>query len=168
MKTRKRFYIVGGSILAIMLLTGFGLVAALENSWGGIHSKRGFHHGFDQKDIAEFILWRMDKKMKDLNLSEGQQGKYNQIRSNIDKQLTEGMDDRKMMRDTFHGEMSKEDPDVRLMVNMVKQKIDELSGFMGENLDLVAGFYEGLDEDQKNKVLNAIQERMEDHHSWSP
>ena len=168
MKTRKRFYIVGGSILVIMLLTGFGLVAALENSWGGFHSKRGFHHGFDKKDIAEFILWRMDKKMKELNLSEEQQEKYNQIRSNIEKHFTEGMDDRKMMMDTFHGEMSKEDPDVRLMVDLVKKKIDELSGFMGENLDLVVGFYESLNDEQKNKVLTAIRERMESHHSWSP
>ena len=121
MKTRKRFYIVGGSILLIMLLTGFGLVAALDNSWGGFHPMRSFHHGFDKKDIAEFILWRMDKKMKDLNLSGEQQEKYNQIRSNIDKHLTEGMDGRKMMINTFHGEMSKEDPDVRLLVDMIKK-----------------------------------------------
>lgn len=168
MKTRKRFYIVGGSILLIILLAGFGLVAALDNSWGGFHPGRGFHHGFDKKDIAEFMLWRMDKKMKDLNLSGGQQEKYNQIRSNIEKHLTKGMDDRKMMLDTFHGEMSKEKPDVRLLVDMIKKKIDELSGLMGENLDLVAGFYESLDDDQKNKVLNAIRERMESRHSWSP
>lgn len=163
MKIRKRFYIAGGSILLIMLITGFGLVAALENSWG-FGPKGGFHHGIDHKDIAEFILWRMDKKMKDLNLSEGQQEKYNQLRSNIEKHITSGMDEHETMRDTFHEEMAKEDPNVRLMVDMIKKKINDLSGFMLENLDLVVGFYESLDEEQKTKILSDIRERMESHH----
>jgi hypothetical protein len=167
MKISKKTYMIGGSVLLILLFTGFGLVAALE-PWGGFHPRRGFHHGFDHKDIAEFLLWRMDKKMKALNLSEEQQEKYNQIRSNIEKQLTEGMDDRKMMMDTFQREMSRENPDVRLLAGMVKTKIDEVSGMMNENLDLVVGFYESLNEAQKNEVLNAIRERMEAHHSWTP
>ena len=164
MKTRNRFYIIGGSILLIMLITGFGLVAALENSWGGFSPMRSFHHGFDKKDIAEFMLWRMDKKMKDLNLSDGQQKKYDQIRSNIEKYFTEGMDGRKVMMDTFHMEMSKDEPNVSLLVGMIKEKIDELSGFMGANLDLVAEFYTNLDVDQKNKILNEIRDRMDAHH----
>ena len=167
MKTSKKTYIIGGSILLILLFTGFGLVAALE-PWGGFHPRRGFHHGFDHKDIAEFLLWRMDKKMKALNLSEEQQEKYNQIRSNIEKQLTEGMDDRKMMMDTFQREMSQEDPDVRRLAEMVKTKIDEVSGLMNENLELAVGFYESLNETQRNEVLNAIRERMEAHRSWTP
>lgn len=167
MKTKKRYYIIGGSVLLIMLFTGFGLVAALE-PWRGFPPGKGFHHGFDRKDIAEFLMWRMDKKMKDLNLSEGQKEKYNQIRSNIEKHLTEGMDDRKMMMDTFHREMDKENPDVRLLAKMVKTKISEVSDLMRENLDLLVGFYESLNDNQKNKVLNAIRERMEAHQKWSP
>jgi hypothetical protein len=102
--------------------------------------------------------------MKELNLTEGQQDKYNQIRSNVEKHLTEGMDDRKAMRETFHSEMSKDEPDMRLLVNMMKEKINEVSGLMGENLDLVVGFYESLNVDQKNKILNEIRDRMEAHH----
>jgi hypothetical protein len=164
MKIRKRVYIIGGSILLTILLTGFGLVAALENSWGGFRHGKGFHRGFGHKDVGEFVLWRLDKQMKELNLTEGQQDKYNQIRSNVEKHLTEGMDDRKAMRETFHSEMSKDEPDMRLLVNMMKEKINEVSGLMGENLDLVVGFYESLNVDQKNKILNEIRDRMEAHH----
>jgi hypothetical protein len=164
MKTRKRIYIICGSILLTILITGFGLVAALENSWGGFRHGKGFHRGVGHKDIGEFVLWRLDKQMKELNLTEGQQDKYNQIRSNIEKHLTEGMDDRKVMRDTFHTEMSKDNPDVRLLVDMMKKKINEVSGLMGKNLDLVVGFYESLNVDQKNKILNEIKDRMDAHH----
>jgi len=164
MKIRRRFYFIGGSILVAMIITGFGLAAALENSWGGFRHGKGFHRGFGHKDIGEFVLWRVDKQMKELNLTEGQQDKYNQIRSNIEKHLTEGMDDRKVMRETFHGEMSKDNPDMRLLADMMKTKINEMSGLMGENLDLVVGFYDSLDIDQKNKILNQIRDRMEAHH----
>lgn len=166
MKTSKKTTIIGGSVLLILLFTGFGLVAALE-PWGGFHSGRGFHHGFDHKDIAEFILWRMDKRMKALNLSEEQQEKYNQIRSNIEKHLTEGIEDRQTMMDTFHTEMSKENPDMSLLAGMVKTKIDEVSKFLEENLDQFVVFYESLNDTQKNEILNGIRERMEDH-SWAP
>ena len=74
-------------------------------------------------------MWRMDKKMKGLDLSEGQQEKYDQIRSNIEQHFTKGMDEHETMKDTFHLEMSKEDPDVRLMADMIKKKINDLSGF---------------------------------------
>jgi hypothetical protein len=47
---------------------------------------------------------------------------------------------------------------------MMKEKINEVSGLMGENLDLVVGFYESLNVDQKNKILNEIRDRMEAHH----
>jgi len=164
MKTRRRFYFIGGSILLAMLITGFGLAAALENSWGGFRHGKGFHRGFGHKDVGEFVLWRLDKQMKELNLTGGQQDKYNQIRSNIEKHLTEGMDDRKVMMDTFHGEMSKDDPDVKLLVDLMKKKIDEVSGIMGTNLDLVVGFYKSLNVDQKNKILNEIRDRMDAHH----
>ena len=167
MKTSKKTYIIGGSVLLILLFTGFGIVAALE-PWGVFHPGRGFHHGYDHKDIVEFILWRMDKRMKALNLSEEQQEKYNRIRSNIEKHLTEGMDDRKVMIDTFHTEMDKENPDVRLLAGMIKTKIDEVADLMGQNLDRVVEFYESLNDAQKTEVLNAIRERMEDHHSWTP
>jgi hypothetical protein len=167
MKTSKKTYIIGGSVLLVLLLAGFGVVAALE-PWGGFHAGRGFHHGFDHKDIAEFLLWRMDKRMKALNLSEEQQEKYNQIRANIEKHLTEGIEDRKRMIEAFHTEMSKENPDVRLLAGMVRGKIDEVSDLMNENLELVVGFYEGLNDTQKNEILNSIRERMEAHHSWNP
>jgi hypothetical protein len=164
MKIRRRFYFIGGSILLAMIITGFGLAAALENSWGGFRHGKGFHRGFGHKDIGEFVLWRVDKQMKELNLNGGQQDKYNQIRSNIEKHLTEGMDERKVMRETFHSEMSKDNPKVRPLVEMMKKKIDEVSGIMGTNLDLVVGFYESLNVDQKNKILNEIRDRMEAHH----
>ena len=42
MKIRRRFYFIGGSILLAMLITGFGLAAALEIPGGDFATGRGF------------------------------------------------------------------------------------------------------------------------------
>jgi hypothetical protein len=170
MKTGKKKYIfIGGIVLFITLLTGFGLFAA----WGpcgdfdrGFHPRfhdRGFHPGFHKKDFSEFLLWRLDKGVEELNLSEEQREKYNEIRSRIEKHLTEGMEDRGRLMQEFHSEIDREDPDVRLLAESLKKKINEISGFMEENLDLFVEFYESLDDAQKDRVIDGIRDRMEHH-----
>jgi hypothetical protein len=171
MKTKKGYFVIGGIVLLIMLLTGFGLVATSGSCGGfdrgfhpGFHG-RGFHPGFHNKDFSEFLLWRLDKGVKELDLSEEQKEKYNEIRLRIETHLTEGMEDRKRLMEEFHTEIGKEDPDVRLLAESLKKKIKEISGFMEENLDLFVEFYESLDDAQRDRVIDGIRERMEYHHS---
>ncbi|MFC1868441.1 hypothetical protein ACFL0H_09945, partial [Thermodesulfobacteriota bacterium] len=167
MKTKKKYFIIGGVIIFIIFLTGFGLVAA----WGpgkcfdrGFHPAfhgRGFHPGFHGRDFSEFILWRMDKRVKELDLSEEQNEKYNLMRSNLETHFSRGMQERQRLRETFRSEIGREDPDVRLLAESLKEKISEISGFIDENLDLVMDFYESLNRDQKEMILDAVRTRME-------
>ena len=170
MKTgKKKYFFIGGVVLFITLLAGFGLVAA----WGpcsdfdrGFQARfhgRGFHPGFHKKGFSEFLLWRLDKGVEELDISEEQREKYNEIRSRIVTHLTEGMEDRKRLMQEFHAEIDKEDPDVRLLAESLKKKIKEISGFMEENLDLFVEFYQGLDNAQKDRVIDGIRDRMEHH-----
>ena len=161
MKTRKKkYFIIGGIILLIMLLTGFGLVAA----WGPCGGfDRGFHPGFHNKDFSDFILWRLDKKLADLNLTDVQKEKFEEIKGKIETQLKAGMDDRKRMIEEFHAEINKEDPNVKALAGKIKKKIEEISGFMEENLDLFVEFYETLDDTQKDRLIDAIKDRIEHH-----
>ena len=68
MKTRNKVFVGSGIILMLLLLAGFGLVSAygpLADPCGGpnpwFHG-RGFFPGGHGRDMADFILWRMDKK----------------------------------------------------------------------------------------------------------
>ena len=77
MKTRNKVFVGSGIILLLLLLAGFGLVSAygpLGDSCRGFNPRfhgRGFFPGGHSKDMADFILWRMDKKAKELNLTSG-------------------------------------------------------------------------------------------------
>ena len=158
MKTKKKYFIIGGIVLFAILLTGFGLVAA----WGPCGGfDRGFHSGFHNKDFSEFILWRLDKRVEELDLSEAQKGKYEEIKGKIETQLNEGMDDRKRLMKELQIEINKENPDVKVLAESIKKRIKRISAFMEGNLDLFVEFYENLDEEQKDRIIATIREKME-------
>ncbi len=157
MKTRKRYFVVGGIALFVMLLAGFGFVAACGpcRAFEG-----GFHPGLHQRYFLDFVLWRLDKGVEELNLTETQKKRYGELKEEFRARLKEGMDERKRWREELQTEMSKENPDVRALSEFVKQRIERFSGFMEENLDLLVEFYETLDQQQKEKVLVMVRERM--------
>jgi len=162
MKTRNKVFIGSGVVVLILLLTGFGLVTAC-GPWGD--SGRGFHSGFQGKDMSEFVLWRLEKKVAGLDLSDDQNEKYEVIKAKIKTRLSEGMDERKRMMEEFHAEMDKGTPDIAGLAESVKKKIKDVSGFLEENLDLFVEFYNSLDEGQKQQVIDSIRDGMDHHRS---
>jgi len=171
MKTRNKVFIGSGVVVLILVLTGFGLVAAYgpwcDSGRGfrpGFHG-RGFHSGFHGKDMSEFVLWRLDKKVEELDLSDDQNEKYEAIKAKIKTRLSEGMDDRKRMMEEFHAEMDKDTPDIAGLAESVKEKVKDVSVFVEENLDLFVEFYNSLDEGQRQRVIDSIRDRMDHHRS---
>ena len=157
MGKRKKYFIVGSIVLLIVLFTGFELVAA-RGPCRGFH--RGFHPGFHHKDVSEFILWRLDKGVEGLNLSEAQKGKYEEMKGKLETRLKEHRDDRKRWMEELQTAMARQDPDVKVLSESVKKRIERFSGFMEGNLDLFVEFYETLDKEQKEKIMAKIREKM--------
>jgi hypothetical protein len=169
MKTRNKVFVGSGIILVLLLFAGFGLVSAY-GPWGdscqGPNSRfhgRGFFPGGHSKEMADFILWRMDKKAKELNLTSVQKEKYEAIKENLKTHFAEGLSDRQRLKEQFQKEMSKEDPNVKMLSESMKTKIKEMSGFVNKNLDLLVDFYESLDSNQKRLINAEIRERMKVH-----
>jgi hypothetical protein len=171
MKTRNKIFIGSGIIFLFLAIAGYGLVSAY-GPWGdfcmGFHPRfhdRRFHSDAHRKDMADFILWRIDKKAKELNLTPAQKAKYEALKGNLKTHFSEAMNDRQKMKDQFLKEMDQENPDVKFMVQSIKTKINEMQGFLNKNLDLLADFYASLDSDQKRMVKEEIRERMKYHRS---
>jgi hypothetical protein len=157
MGKRKKYFVAGSIVLLIVFVTGFGLVAA-RGPCRGFHE--GFHPGFHHKDISEFILWRLDKGVEGLNLSEAQKGKYEEMKGKLETRFKEHRDERKRFMEELQTAMKKEDPDLKLLSESVKKRIERFSGFMEGNLDLFIEFYENLDKDQKDKMMVTIRKKM--------
>ncbi len=157
MGTRKKYFFVVAIVLLILLLTAFGLVAA-RGPCRGFH--RGFHPGPHHKDVSEFILRRLDKGVDGLNLSEGQRAKYEEMKGKIETRLKEHRDDRKRWMEELQTAINQQDPDVKVLSDSIKKRIERLPGFIEGNLDLFVEFYENLDKEQKDKVIATIRKKM--------
>jgi Spy/CpxP family protein refolding chaperone len=157
MGKRKKYFVVGGIVLLIVVFTGFGLVAA-RGPCRGFH--RGFHPGFHHKDVSEFVLWRLDKGVEELDLSEAQKGKYEEMKGKLQTRFKEHREDRKRFIEELQTAMNKEGPDVRVLSESLKTRMERFSDFMQGNLDLFVEFYEILDQGQKEKIMSTVRERM--------
>ncbi len=157
MGKRIKYFVAGSIVLLIVLLTGFGLVAA-RGPCRGFH--RGFPPGFHHKDVSEFILWRLDKGVEALHLSEVQKGKYEEMKGKLEGRFKEHRDDRKRWMEELQTAMEKKDPGVKVLSESLKKRIERFSEFMEGNLDLFVEFYETLDKEQKEKIMATIREKM--------
>ncbi|MFC1863180.1 Spy/CpxP family protein refolding chaperone [Thermodesulfobacteriota bacterium] len=167
---RRNKYLIGGCIaFLVVLLTGFGFMSAWgtpdesDRGFGPRKHGRGFHRGFSNKNVTEFIMWRMEKKIEDLDFSEKQMAEFKTIQTTLEIRINEFIDHRKVMMDEFYAEINKDEPDLKDLKESMKVKITEMSEFMGETLDLFLGFYETLNKEQKAKVLRDIRNRFEEH-----
>jgi Spy/CpxP family protein refolding chaperone len=166
MKMSKRFMVIGGTIL-LVVLAGFGVFAAWGPAgWSGCGPSfgpcgRGFHNGpWGKGEMAEFVLWRIDSKIEDLKLTPLQKEKYDELRKSVKGHLSSAREEREKLREVFRSEVTKESPDVAALTKTMKKKIQDVSSVMQTDLDLVAAFYGSLDNTQKQKIMSAIRERM--------
>jgi hypothetical protein len=167
MKVQRRFAVVSGTILIIMFFAGLGIAevfaAGGDSSCGSrfLLFAGGFHryHGLGG-DMPGFVLKRLDRKIKELNLTPAQKTKYDELRAQLKERLLAAKEDRKKFRETVRNELAKDSPDVQALNAMMKNKIEGVSGALQDGLDRFADFYSTLDQDQKQKALAGIRKRM--------
>jgi len=166
-KHKNRYLIGGFIVILIALFSVFGLASAWgtpdesERTFGPRKHGRCFNRGPGSKNVTEFIMWRIEKKIKELDLSDDQMEEFNAIQKTLETRINHLIDERKLMMDEFYKEINKEEPDLKILKGSMKEKIVEMSRFMDETLELIFGFYENLDQDQKAKVLEDIREKFE-------
>ena len=171
MKTRNKIFISCGVILLVFVFAGYGLVSAY-GPWNGpkgyFHSRsaeRGYHQGFRDKDRSDFLFWMMDKRAEELKLTDAQKEKYEALKANIKEHLQDSMADHMGLRDQFHSEISKENPDIGTIVGTIKTKINEMSDIADQILSLFMDFYDSLDASQQHMLLDEIKEQVQYHQS---
>ncbi len=153
MKIRKRFVVMGSIALFFMVLVGcsphFGLFG------GRFHHRPGYGG-----DMPAFVLGRLDGKVEELYLAPAQKVKYDEVRAVLKAHLSAAKEDRKKFKELARAELAKKSPDVAVLTDAMKKKIQGISGTVQNDLDLLASFYSVLDETQKRKVIAGIRKKM--------
>lgn len=157
MKKRKKYLIIGTVIVSLGILASLGFSAACgpHGSWG-----KGFHSRFHSEDIADFISWKMDRHVKDLNLDDAQRQEYEKIKGQVKASITEAIERRREFHRIMHEEINKENPDLNNMANLAKERLQKMPDIAGKNLDLFMDFYnQVLTDEQRAKVIEMIRDR---------
>jgi len=157
MKKRKKYLIIGAVILSIGILASLGFTAACgpHGSWG-----KGFHSRFHSEDIADFISWKMDRHVKDLNLNETQRQEYENLKGEVKASIAEAIERRREFHRIMHEEINKQNPDLNNVANLAKERLQKMPDIIGKNLDLFMDFYnQVLTNEQRAKVIEMIRNR---------
>jgi Spy/CpxP family protein refolding chaperone len=156
MKKRNK-YIIGAAILSFAVVVGIGATLAHgpRGSWGKPFS---CHHG---EDMADFIIWKMDRHVKELNLNQAQSQEYEKLKGEVKAGIAEAMERRREFRGMMRSEMEKENPDLNALANRVKERVNNIPDMVSKHIDLFLRFYNMLDEGQKAQVIEMIRWRMD-------
>jgi hypothetical protein len=172
MKIRKRYLIAGIIGLAFAVVTGSGLLAsAAAGRFCGWDSPMGhrfgpFHRNMPPDRIAEFVLARIDGHVADLQLTEPQKARYQELRTRLKARIEVQITEQKSLKEQIRTEINRETPDPQVVSELVKSRIRSLSVGLEEGPDIFAEFYAMLDANQKATVLAHFRERMEKGPRW--
>ena len=169
MSKRKKM-IIGGLILTLAVVVSIGAttVCGSRGSWArgfgpGFHGM-GCHPGPQGEDMADFILWKMDRHVKELNLNDTQKREYEKSKEQIRAGIAEAIERKKDFRRIVHEEMGKENPDINALAGLMKERAQNIPDMVSKPIDLFVNFYTLLDENQKAKVIEMFRARMGSAH----
>ena len=117
-----------------------------------MHSGRG--------KFSQFVIGRLDAKIDKLNLSDSQQEKYEEIKSNIKARAEVIGNERKDVFSKIKEEFSKENPDMGETLTYLRETSRSGPDLMGELLDYFEEFYAILDEEQKAKFTGMVKDLL--------
>jgi len=164
--TRRKKIIIGALILTLAVAVGIGatVVYRPKGSWA-----RGFPPGFHPmgcpsgphgEDIADFIIWKMDRHVKELNLNDAQKKEYEKSKEEIRAGIADAIQKRREFRSIVHEEMDKESPDMNALADLIKERAQHIPDMVSKPIDLFVNFYNLLDENQKAKMVEMFRQRM--------
>ena len=169
MRKRKKM-IIGTAILTLAVLVGIGAttVCGPKGSWArgfgpGFHGM-GCPPGIHGEDIADFILWKMDRHVKELNLSDDQKKAYEKSKEEIRAGIAEAIERKKDFHRIVHEEMDKESPDINALAGLMKERAQHIPDMVSKPVDLFVNFYNLLDKDQQARMIEMFRARMASAH----
>jgi len=120
----------------------------------------GCHPGPHGEDIAGFIIWKMDRHVKELNLNDAQKREYERSKEEIRAGIADAIERKKDFHRIVHEEMDKENPDMNALAGLMKERAQNIPDMVSKPIDLFVNLYNLLDENQKARVIEMFRWRM--------
>lgn len=166
MKTNmnKRWILFSAVVMVMVMATAGMAISGAKSQFGGFSpfGDKGMH--------KERILSKLDYTMQELKLDSKQQAEYSAIRERMVKNMNEAQARRQATRDMVRNEMSKEQPDVKMLADTLKKESRSMPDMRVAQIDSLLEIYGILHKDQQAQFVKMVKKRMErmDHHRGGP
>jgi hypothetical protein len=107
------------------------------------------------------IVKKIDHEVKELNLTQTQQAKYEVIRHRLETDINEHMNKMKLITSEVEKNFKSEHPDVNAMAVQLKKEFTEEGDPRQKFIDYFVEFYNILDENQQKQVDKYISKSIE-------
>ena len=151
---RKRSLIAGLAFSGAVAFAGMGFT--------GCHRPPLFCGGeYDSENFPKHVLERIDSEVAELKLTDAQQAQYREIRSRLENELIEAVNQRKAFFKKVKAEMDHETPDLKVLSALLKSRVDNFPVRADMLIDNFMAFYNMLDENQKAVITTQLKKKFE-------
>jgi hypothetical protein len=155
---KQKKYVIGAVILSVVVAVGIGVTMACGPKGP---SGAGFYPGPHSEDVADFIMWKMDRGVKTLNLNEAQTREYEKVKEGIKAGIADALAKRREFRGIVRDELDRENPDVNALAGLIKERVNRIPEMVSKKIDLFVNFYNTLDKDQKARAIEMLRSRVD-------
>jgi Spy/CpxP family protein refolding chaperone len=148
----KKALMIGIPIAVVALL----IVAIPTFGLGRMHHR----HSAMMKD---FMMYKIDKLEKDLNLNPAQQAKWDTFKNDLSSSIDQRMDKRNEIHTMVEQELAKSDPDFSKVAPLIHGQIDSTAQFAHDMVNRIGELMTDLTPEQKQILSKRIAELHEEH-----
>lgn len=145
---KKQLLVAGSALLAVVMLSGF--------AWRG-------HGGWgrDPERIKQFVTWRLDDKLEDLDATEAQKKSLHALKDRLFEDGKQMMVDQQAARAEAFAQLSSEQPDAAKLHALVDARIEALRAIAHKATDAALEAHKVLTPEQRKALATEYRERME-------
>ena len=147
----KKALMIGIPILVVALL----IVAIPTFGLARMHRHSGM--------MKDFMLYKIDKLEKDLNLNAAQQAKWDTFKNDLSKSIDQRMDKRKEIHEMVEQELAKSNPDFTKVSPLIHGQIDSTAQFAHDMVNRIGELVQDLTPEQKQILTKQIEELHQEH-----
>ncbi len=123
-------------------------------------------------NLSERVLDHLDEHVEDINLTEPQNTKYQELRSRLEVDLNKTQATHKAFKLKLKEMINQDDADVKQITAEMRFKLNEMPDKLTVYLDYVDEMWDILDEQQQGTVMTEVRDKMDKkrwhrHHRYS-
>lgn len=145
----KKIAIAASAVLAVVLLSGFR-----GGGWG-------WHR--DPERIKQFITWRVDDKLEELNATDAQKQTVNAVKDRLFEEGKQLAESHKASRQEVLTQLESDTPDAQKLHSLVDARIDAVRAFAHHVVDAALEVHRALTPEQRKQLSTEFREKMDVH-----